>query len=377
MKKLQIFATLFFSIFFLNFYVSSNVKYDEAKTEKKGKVVFLTGAAGFIGSNFLQYMFDKYPSYKFIILDALTYAGNLDNIPRYIRDSKRFYFYYGSVTNYPLVDKLMASADLVVHFAAESHVTRSILDDYTFFDTDVMGTRAMMTALAKYSKKVERFIHISTSEVYGTALTQPMTEDHPLNPKSPYAGAKAGADRLVYSYWCTYDVPALIIRPFNNYGPRQHLEKVIPRFITRAIKGEPLTIHGQGLQSRDWVHTYDMCRALDMALHIEDFSKIKNQVINIGTGRSITVLEIAKKILNYFNLPETSLTFVGDRPGQVECHNSSTEKSKELLGWEPVMSFDEGLKGVIRWYVENSNLWEQEEMMKYVPIYTNGNVLDM
>ncbi|MFC1841580.1 dTDP-glucose 4,6-dehydratase [Candidatus Dependentiae bacterium] len=353
---------------------------EDGYTKRKGdeKIVFLTGAAGFIGSNFLQYMFDKYPNYKFLILDALTYAGNLNNIPKYIRNSERFQFYYGSVTNYQLVDKLMSVSHLVVHFAAESHVTRSILDDYTFFDTDVMGTRAMMTALVKYADTVERFIHISTSETYGTALTKPMTEDHPLNPKSPYAGAKAGADRLVYSYWCTYDVPALIFRPFNNYGPRQHLEKVIPRFVSRAIRREPLTIHGHGLQSRDWVHTYDMSRALDLALHVEDFSKIKNQVINIGSGKSISVLEIAKKILNYFNLPEGEyLTFIHDRPGQVECHNSSTDKSKELLGWETEVDFDKGLKEVIKWYIENSNLWEQEEMMKYVPIYTNGNVLDM
>jgi dTDP-D-glucose 4,6-dehydratase len=207
---------------------------------------------------------------------------------------------------------------------------------------------------------------------------EPITEDHVLDPRSPYAAAKSGADRLVYSYWCTYDVPALIFRPFNNYGPRQHLEKVFPRFITNAIKGEPLTIHGSGLQSRDWVNTYDMCRALDLALHVKDFSKIKNQIINIGTGVSISILDIAKKILKYFNLPEDKyLKFVGDRPGQVECHNSSTKKSKELLGWEPVVNFDEGIKEVIKWYVENQNIWEQGEMLKYVPIFTNGTLLNM
>jgi len=363
----------------LLFFHKANLLSEEAFDAQTNntKVVFVTGAAGFIGSNFLQYMFDKYPTYQFLVLDALTYAGNLNNIPKYIRNSDRFKFFYGSVTNYQLVEKLMCISDLVVHFAAESHVTRSILDDYTFFDTDVMGTRAMMTALVKYSDRVERFIHISTSETYGTALTEPMTEDHPLNPRSPYAAAKAGADRLVYSYWCTYDIPALIFRPFNNYGPRQHLEKVIPRFITQAIKREPITIHGSGKQSRDWVHTFDMSRALDLALHIDDFSKIKNQVINIGSGKSTSVLDIAKVIIDYFNLPDSYLSFIDDRPGQVECHISSIDKSKELLGWEITIPFEEGIKDVIKWYIENSNIWEQAEMMKYVPIYTNGNVLDM
>jgi len=345
--------------------------------DKAGKTVFLTGAAGFIGSNFLQYMFDKYPDYEFIVLDALTYAGNLNNIPKYIRDSERFHFYYGSVTNYMLVDKLMGASDLVVHFAAESHVTRSILDDYTFFDTDVMGTRAMMTALVKYANKVERFVHISTSEVYGTALTEPMTEDHQINPRSPYAAAKAGADRLVYSYCCTYDVPAVIFRPFNNYGPRQHLEKVIPRFITQAIKKQKLTVHGDGMQSRDWVNTHDVCRALDLALHIEDFEKIKGEVINIGTGTPTTILDIAKIVLDYFNLPHSYIQLADDRPGQVRCHISSTDKAKELLGWEASFSFKDGLKDVIRWYIENPSWWDGLEMMKYTPIYTNGNILDM
>lgn len=341
------------------------------------KTIFLTGAAGFIGSNFLKYMYDKYSEYHFIILDALTYAGSLENIPEYIRRSTRFEFFYGSVTNYHLVDLLMSRADFVVHFAAESHVTRSICDDMTFFDTDVLGTRVMMTALVKYAKKVKRYIHISTSEVLGTAETEPMDENHPINPRSPYAAAKAGADRLVYAYWCTYDIPALIIRPFNNYGPQQHLEKVIPRFITSAIKKEPLTIHGNGTQKRDWVHTYDLCKALDLVLHLKDFSKIKNQVIHIGSGLATSILEIAQVILKYFNLPLAYIKFVGDRPGQVKCHTSSTDKAEQLLGWKSEISLHQGLKETIRWYKENEERWRKMESMMYVPIYTNGNVLEM
>lgn len=341
------------------------------------KVVLLTGAAGFIGSNFLQYMFDKYDGYYFIVLDALTYAGNIDNIPRYIRDSDRFSFFYGSVTNYQIVDMLMQYADFVVHFAAESHVTRSICDDTTFFDTDVMGTRVMMTALVKHAKKVKRFIHISTSEVLGTAETDPMDETHPMNPRSPYAAAKAGADRLVYSYCCTYDVPAVIIRPFNNYGPKQHLEKVIARFITSAIQKRPLTVHGDGLQERDWVHTYDVSRALDHILHAEDFSKIKHQVIHIGSGIPTSILDIARTICKRFDLSEDYIKFIGDRPGQVRRHISSTKKAHDLLNWKSEISLEDGINQTIKWYEENKSLWERMSSMMYVPIYTNNETLDL
>lgn len=347
------------------------------KQSEKDTVVFLTGAAGFIGSNFLKYMFDKYPHYHFLVLDALTYAGNLENIPDYIRQSNRFEFFYGSVTNYQIVDMLMQQSDLVVHFAAESHVTRSISDDTTFFETDVMGTRVMMTALVKYRKKVKRFIHISTSEVLGTAESEIMSEDHPLNPRSPYAAAKLGADRLVYSYFCTYDVPAVIVRPFNNYGPQQHLEKVIPRFITSAIEGRPITIHGAGEQERDWVHTHDVCRALDKILHIKDFSRVKHQVFHIGTGRAISVKTIAQMVAKYFDLPETSLHYIGDRPGQVQKHISSTQKAKQLLGWEAEIKFEDGLMQTIDWYKKNKERWKKQEAMMVVPIYTNENVLEI
>lgn len=349
--------------------------------ESHKKNVLLTGAAGFIGSNFLRHMFDKYPDYNFLVLDALTYAGSLDNIPRYIRKSHRFEFYYGSVTNYQLVEKLMARANLVVHFAAESHVTKSICDDITFFETDVIGTRVMMTALVKYKKTVERFIHISTSEVLGTAETTPMSEDHPINPRSPYAAAKAGADRLVYSYCCTYQIPAVIVRPFNNYGPQQHLEKVIPRFIVSAIKNQPLTVHGDGSQARDWLHTDDLAIALDMLLHTENFNKIKNtapeHVIHIGTGIGTTILDIAKMILEYFNLPESNLKFTGDRPGQVRYHCSSTDKANKLLHWKHKIELKEGLPKTIRWYLDNQERWEKMEETVYTPVYTNGEIIEL
>lgn len=344
---------------------------------EESKVVFLTGAAGFIGSNFLEYMFDTHPEYHFLVLDALTYAGNLENISPRIRDSDRFEFFYGSVTNYKLVEMLMRRAQLVVHFAAESHVTRSICDDSTFFETDVLGTRVVMTALVKYRKSVERFIHISTSEVLGTSESEMMGETHPINPRSPYAAAKAGADRLVYAYWCTYDVPAVIVRPFNNYGPRQHLEKLIPRLISSAIQGRPLTIHGDGEQMRDWLHTLDLCKALDRILHISNFEKIKNQVFHIGSEKATSVLDIARVVLKHFNLPESRLQFIGDRPGQVHRHMSDSTRAHELLGWKSQISLEEGLKDTIDWYLKNNEHWKKMEALMYVPIYTNDDVLEI
>lgn len=344
----------------------------EIENPTGSKTVFLTGAAGFIGSNFLRYMFDKYPTYKFIVLDAMTYAGNMENIPDYIKNSDRFTFVYDTVTNQEVVDNCMAKSDFVVHFAAESHVTRSILNPRTFVDTDVMGTLTMLHSLVKH-KNIQRFIHISTSEVYGTAETEPITEDHPLKPRSPYAAAKAGADRLVYSYCCTYDIPAVIIRPFNNYGPNQHLEKVLPRFITHAIKGLPLTVHGDGSAKRDWLNVSDTCEALDRVLHVKNFDTIKHQVINIGTGISISVREIAHIIAQEFNLPESGITYQEDRPGQVACHISSTDKAERLLGWKAKRTFQESLKDVIQWYKNNEGWWKRLEMMQWVPINIGNN----
>ncbi|MBI3926746.1 MAG: GDP-mannose 4,6-dehydratase, partial [Armatimonadetes bacterium] len=224
------------------------------------KTILVTGGAGFIGSNFVRYILDKYPEYRVVVLDLLTYAGNTDNLPQqYIgsgteNGNARLVFWYGNVRNGELVDTLVSQCDMVVHFAAESHVTRSIYDNWIFFETDVMGTQVVSNAVLKYSDRVERLIHISTSEVYGTAETDLMDEEHALKPCSPYASAKAGADRLVYSYWATYDIPSVIIRPFNNYGPYQHLEKCVPRFITSCILGEPITVHGMGVAMRDWLY---------------------------------------------------------------------------------------------------------------------------
>ena len=207
--------------------------------------LLITGGAGFIGSSFVEHIMKKYPSYKVKVLDLMSYAGNPENIPGELRRRKNFHFRYGNVCSASLVDEMLAGVDTVVHFAAETHVARSIYDNGDFYQTDVLGTQAVANAVVK-NRNVRRFVHVSTSEVYGTAEREPMDEEHPLKPRSPYASAKAGADRLVYSYVATYDIPAVIVRPFNNYGPRQHLEKLVPRFITSALMDRPLTVHGKG-----------------------------------------------------------------------------------------------------------------------------------
>lgn len=338
------------------------------------KTILITGGAGFIGSNFVKYIFRIYPGYKIIVLDALTYAGNSENIPDEIKNDSRFAFWYGNVGNAELVNELVSQSDIVVHFAAESHVARSIFDNKIFFETDVMGTQTIANAILKFSSSVERFIHISTSEVYGTALTEPMTEEHPLNPMSPYAGAKAGADRLIYSYWATYSIPAIIVRPFNNYGPYQHLEKVVPRFITSAILGEPLTIHGDGKSRRDWIFVEDVCEAIDKVMHC-DLGKVKGEVINIGSGRDIDILTIAHMVLEKMGKPRSLITHIGDRPGQVKRHISSTDKAKKLLSWQAATKFEDGLDRTIDWYRNNRKWWDKLLWMRQVPIVTkDGNI---
>src|SRR6266567_2779528 len=287
------------------------------------KTVLVTGGAGFIGSNFARRLYEKYPEYQILVVDALTYAGSVANLPEGAQQSGRYEFWYGDVRNGELIDTLVSRADIVVHMAAESHVTRSIYDNRLFFETDVLGTQTVANAVTKFRDRVERFIHVSTSEVYGSALSERMDEEHPLNPQSPYASAKCGADRLVYSYWATYQIPAVIVRPFNNYGPYQHLEKVVPRFITSCILGEPMRVHGDGSAARDFIHVEDHCEALDRLLH-------------------------------------------------VFRHTCDRSKAEKLLDWRPRISFEDGLARTIDWYRDNEAWWRPQMWMRNIPIVTLG-----
>jgi len=337
------------------------------------KTILITGGAGFIGSNFVRYIYNKYPDYKIIILDALTYAGNIENLPIDVNknNSDRLIFWYGNVKNGELVDTLVSQSDIVVHFAAETHVTRSIYDNFLFFETDVLGTQTLINSVLKYRDKIEKFIHISTSEVYGTAKQDFMNEDHPIMPMSPYAAAKAGADRLVYSYWATYDLPLVIIRPFNNYGPYQHLEKVVPRFITACLLNERLRVHGDGSAARDFVFVEDACKAIDVIMQA-DIKKISGEIFNVASGQHRTVLSIAKDIIRLTGKNESFVDFVGERPGQVFRHTADIKKIKNMFGWQPAIKWEDGLKRTIEWYEKNKDWWNKQLWMRTVPIVTKN-----
>jgi dTDP-glucose 4,6-dehydratase len=336
------------------------------------QTILVTGGAGFIGSNFVHYIAEKYPDYRIIVLDILTYAGSIDNLPPAMLTNDpadKHRFWYGNVCNADLVNTLISGADVVVHFAAETHVTRSIYDNQLFFQTDVLGTHTVANAVLKSGKRVRRFIHISTSEVYGTAESERMNEEHPLKPMSPYASAKCGADRLVFSYWATYGIPAVIVRPFNSFGPRQHLEKVIPRFITSALLGEKLIVHGDGKAARDFVYVEDVCRALDLVIHAPD-DRVVGEIFNVASGQHRAIREIAHDVVRAMNYDERQITFAGDRPGQVLRHSGDTAKIARVLGWEPRVGWDEGLARAVAWYKANEHWWEKQLWMRHIPITT-------
>jgi len=317
------------------------------------KRVLVTGGAGFISSNFIRHLLEATP-YEVVTLDALTYAGNLENLAD-VLSHPRLSFVQGDVRHAPLVRDLVGNVDVVVNAAAESHVEKSIADGASeFVTTNVEGTQILLDAIRE--QPVERFILISSSEVYGTVESAPMAEEHPLNPRSPYAATKAGADRLAYSYWTTYELPIVIVRPFNNYGPRQHPEKVLPRFITQAFDDEPLTVHGDGHATRDWLYVGDHAEAIEnvIAAPIDDLA---GEVINIATGVDISVAEVADLVLDVLGKPGSLTVNVPERPGQVDRHVGSTEKAERLLGWQARTSFADGLERTVDWYRDNEAWW--------------------
>jgi len=314
--------------------------------------ILITGGAGFMGSNFVRFLLDRRPSHQVCVLDALTYAGNLENLGEAYRDEPRLRFVHGNIRNSALVEELVADCDAVVHMAAETHVPRSIHDNVVFVETDVFGTQVLLNAVLK--RPVERFVHI-------------LTESHPLNPTTPYAAAKTGADRLVYAYHQTYGLPCVILRPFNTFGPHQHLEKVVPRFITSALLDSPLTIHGDGSSSRDWLFVDDFCAAVDRAVH-EDLAPINGQVINLGTGEDRSIRTVAELVVDRLGKSRGLLTYGENRPGQVHRHIAGAERAARLLGWRARTAFPEGLERTIRWYDENRAWWAKLLWMKSVTI---------
>jgi dTDP-glucose 4,6-dehydratase len=317
------------------------------------KRVLVTGGAGFISSAFIRHLLRATP-HEVVSLDALTYAGNLENL-RDVQSHERLSFVHGDIRDERLVRDVVAGVDVIVNAAAESHVEKSIAEGASeFVATNVEGTRVLLDAVRE--EPVERFILISSSEVYGTAETDPMDEEHPLNPRSPYAATKAGADRLAYSYCATYGLPIVIVRPFNNYGPRQHPEKVIPRFILQALAGEPLTVHGDGTASRDWLYVEDDAEAIEAMIEA-DLDLVVGETINIATGRDASVSEIADLVLELTGKPPALKEHVDERPGQVRRHIGSTQKAERLLGWHARTSLEEGLVLTVAWYRDNEAWW--------------------
>jgi dTDP-glucose 4,6-dehydratase len=318
------------------------------------KRILVTGGAGFISSSFVRHLLTRSP-HDVVSLDALTYAGNVDNLSD-VMGHERLSFVHGDIRDRALVADIVREVDVIINAAAESHVEKSILEGAReFVTTNVEGTQILLDAIRE--TPVERFVLISSSEVYGTAERAPMDEEHPLNPRSPYAATKAGADRLAYSYYVTYELPVVIVRPFNNYGPYQHPEKVVPRFITQALADLPLTVHGDGHASRDWLYVEDHAEAIDAVL-AADIGDVAGEVLNVATGVDISVSQIADIVLEQLGKPTSLKVHLPERPGQVDRHIGSTEKAERLLGWRAATSFEDGLARTIAWYEQNRPWWE-------------------
>lgn len=340
------------------------------------RTILVTGGAGFIGSNLVHRLVERYPEDRIIVLDLLTYAGSVRSLPdgfSFMEEAQRT-FWHGDVRYPSLVQTLVDQSDVVIHLAAETHVTRSIFHNSNFIETDVLGTHTLLSAMLNRRDRIRRFIHISTSEVYGTSHGELMDEDHPLNPQSPYAAAKCAADRLVYSYIQTYGLPAVILRPFNNFGPRQHLEKLVPRFITSALLDEPMTIHGDGLAERDFIFVDDTCEAILQVMNAPE-SLVLGESFNVASGEARSIIQIAKDVADISGTSADHRVFIGERPGQVARHCGSSSKITERLGWRPSVDWQTGLRRTVDWYSANADWWRPQLMFRSVPILTANGVL--
>ena len=312
--------------------------------------VLVTGGAGFIGSNFVTYALNTHPDWHVTTLDKLTYAGRLENL-RDVEDNPRHRFVKGDVADARVAGPLVAESDYVIHFAAETHVDRSIHDAGDFITTDVFGTFVLLDA-ARASSRLRRFVQISTDEVYGSVPEGASLETDELKPRNPYAASKAGADRLAYSYFATYEVPVIITRASNNYGPQQFPEKIIPLFITNALDERPLPLYGDGKNVRDWLHVDDHCRALDLLLDRGQ----PGDVYNIGGGHEMRNVDLTHRIVEILDRPTTLIRPVTDRPGHDRRYCLNTTKLR-ALGWTPQVAFRDGLRAAVEWYRANEWWW--------------------
>jgi len=330
--------------------------------------ILVTGGAGFIGSNFIFYMLDQHPDYRIVCLDALTYAGNLKTLEP-VMENNDFRFVKGDIRDRDFVFDLFEKEnfDMVVNFAAESHVDRSIEDPGVFLETNIMGTQVLMDACREYG--IERFHQVSTDEVYGDLpLDKPelmFTEDTSIKTSSPYSASKASADLLVEAYNRTFGLPVTISRCSNNYGPYQFPEKLIPLMISKALAEEELPVYGKGENVRDWLYVEDHCRAIDLILHKGQ----DGEVYNIGGHNERSNLEVVKTILDELDKPESLITFVEDRAGHDLRYAIDPAKISNELDWKPTILFDEGIKKTIKWYLDNKEWWENILSGEYKDYY--------
>lgn len=325
--------------------------------------ILVTGGAGFIGSNFIHHILRKYPEYNVINLDALTYAGNLENLKDWEGDA-RYRFVKGNITDKKLVGELVAGADIVVHFAAESHVDRSIMNPEDFVNTNVCGTYTLLEAARKYGK---RFHHVSTDEVFGSLgkNDEPFNENTPYDPRSPYSASKASSDHLVRAYFYTYGLSITISNCSNNYGPYHFPEKLIPLAITNIMENKKVPIYGDGLNVRDWLYVDDHCRAIDLIIHK---GKIGETYCIGGNGERENIW-IVKKILEIFGKDESMIEYVKDRAGHDRRYAIDFSKIENELGWKPEVSLEEGLQKTVKWFQENTKWWKRVKSGDYMEYY--------
>ena len=315
--------------------------------------LLVTGGMGFIGSNFIRFMLKKHPDYQIVNLDKLTYAGNPENL-RDIEHLDNYKFIKGDICDPEVVQEAMKGCDGVVHFAAETHVDRSIHDAGEFIKADVFGTFVLLERARR--EDIKRFVQISTDEVYGTIPPKKSSkEDDPLMPRNPYSASKAGADRLAYSYFATYALPVVITRSSNNFGPYQHPEKLIPLFVTNILRGKKVPLYGDGKNVRDWLYVLDNCEAIDLVLR-----KGKNgEVYNIGGRNEKENIVITMKILEMLGKDESWIEYVQDRLGHDRRYSLDWGKIKREMGWMPEIDFEERLKKTVEWYEENVGWWKK------------------
>ncbi len=326
--------------------------------------ILVTGGCGFIGSNFIIYMLETYTDVEIVNIDLLTYAGNLENL-KSVEQSTRYRFVKGDITDRDIV-RLLASEkpDVIVNFAAESHVDRSIIDPSAFIKTNILGVQVLLDACREFG--IPRFVQISTDEVYGSLGPEgSFSETNPLEPNSPYSASKASADLLVHAYFKTFNLNVVITRCSNNYGPYQFPEKLIPLMITNALEDKDLPVYGDGLNVRDWIHVLDHCKAVNTVMR----HGVAGQVYNIGGRCEYCNIDIVKLIVNKLGKSESLIKFVKDRPGHDRRYCMNADKLTSELGWSPEISFPDGIEQTINWYLENQAWWERIKTGEYLKYY--------